>query len=136
MPGMNEGPVIGHYGDHRTVEVWAPARYRTGPLVGAGRWCPIYAPVGQPPVGILYTDDDQVLGFLPADALESPGAAKTAHTVSDALLGAAAVASPVTVVFDHWAQMDGQGLAAGPVAVGDLSELSHPPHEQDGSVTV
>lgn len=112
-----------HYGDHRPQTVWEPTRYRTGPLIGAGRWCPIFAPVDRPAVGVLYTDDAEILGFIPADAQSNANAPAVAHVMQDALLGAAALGTPVSEVFDHWASRDGRGLAAGPVVQGDLRNL-------------
>jgi hypothetical protein len=120
---MPDTPGRMHYGDHRPETEWEPARYRTGPLVGAGRWVHLYAPVDLPPVGTLYTDDDAILGYMPADAMQHPNAPAMAHVVQDALLGAAALGTPASVVFDAWAERDGRGLAAGTVEHGDLRTL-------------
>lgn len=113
----------GHYGDHRPEETWAPSRYLSGPLVGAGRWVQVYAPVGEPSVGTLYTNDDDVLAFMPADAMTNPNAPSMAHVMSDALLGAAALGTPAAEVFDAWAARQGRGLASGPILSGDLRTL-------------
>lgn len=112
-----------HYGDHQAQPVWVPAHYRTGPLVGAGRWVPIYSPVEGPPAGVLYTDDDQVLGFMPVGVMAHPYAPQVTHVVGVGLREAAALGRPVSAVFDAWAQRDGRGLAAGEIVRGDLRDL-------------
>lgn len=112
-----------HYGDHQAQPVWTPEHYRTGPLVGAGRWCHIYAPIDLPPAGVLYTDDDTILGYMPVSAMDHPFAPAVAHLVGGGLRDAAALGRPVSAVFDAWAERDGRGLAAGSVVVGDLRDL-------------
>lgn len=109
----------------RAVPVWEPKRYRSGPLVGAGRWVPIFSPVDRPAVGVLATDDQDLLAFVPFGADEDDQQAMTAQVViRDALLAAAAVGTPVREVFDAWAARDGRGLAAGPVVTGDLRQIA------------
>lgn len=120
---VHEGPVIGHYGDHRAQTVWSPAHYATGPRVGPGRWCRIYAPMIGKPAGVLYTDDRDVLGFIPVAAVKKPNAPHIAHQVGCGLREAAALGRPVSEVFDAWAARAGQGLAAGQVVSGDLRNL-------------
>lgn len=122
-PDEVEGPVPGHYGDHQAETVWAPAHYATGPLEGPGRWIQIFAPIDLPHVGILYTDDDRILGYLPVSALNHSHPPAIASTVGIGLREAAALGRPATAVFDAWAARAGQGLAAGQITTGDLREL-------------
>lgn len=120
---VHEGPVIGHYGDHRAQTVWSPAHYATGPLEGPGRWCRVYAPMIGKPVGVLYTDDVAILGYLPVAAVRRPNSPHIAHVVGVSLLQAAALSRPVSEVFDAWAARAAQGLACGRVISGDLRHL-------------
>lgn len=112
-----------HYGDHQAQARWMPAHYRTGPLIGAGRWLHVFSPITEPYAGILYTDDDEILGFLPASLMDHEQAPHVAHLVGVGLREAAALGRPARDVFDAWAQRDGRGLAAGEIVRGDLRDL-------------
>lgn len=112
-----------HYGDHQAQPVWTPKHYRTGPLVGAGRWLRLYAPIDLPHAGVLYTDDQDILGFIPVNAMAHPYAPAVANIVGIGLREAAALGRPASEVFDAWAERDGRGLAAGEVERGDLRDL-------------
>lgn len=99
------------------------AHYATGPLEGPGRWIQIFAPIDLPHAGILYTDDDTILGYMPVAVMDHPNSPQVAHLVGNGLLQAAALGRPVTAIFDAWAARAGQGLAAGQITIGDLREL-------------
>ena len=103
--------------------MWSPAHYATGPLEGRGRWCTVHAPMLAPSLGILYTNDQDVLGFLPEPAIKRPDAPAISHLIGVGLREAAALGRPVSDVFDAWAARAGQGLACGQVVSGDLRHL-------------
>lgn len=97
--------------------VYEPPRY-TGQPVGPGRYFLLEAPLGIK-VGLVWTNDADGLGFRP---LATERAALITPRIVHAFQQAAAVGTPATVVFDHWAGQVSQGLAAGPVMVGDLEQ--------------
>lgn len=123
-PEFGPGPGR-HYGEFQADEVWAPARYARGPLVGAGRWCDLYRPVGQAPVLVVYTDDKDVLGAL--QYVADPRSVPAVQMFAQVLLAAAHAGTPAREVFETWRSRDGRGLAAGPTRAGDLRTLADDP---------
>lgn len=112
----------GHYGDHQPETVWSPRHY-SADLAGQGRWVDLGRPAARPLVR-LFTDDHDRLGFLYLD--DSDEAATLGDTVGRGLRAAAALGTPTTVVFDHWAETATLALAAGQVRRGALAELVQP----------
>lgn len=103
--------------DLQMETVYAPAFYRDR-MEGPGRWVPLAAH-GEP-LGILWTNDQDGLGFIPttdAGRLRTPEFAQ-------AFSAAKASGAAATDVFNAWADRDGQGLSAGPVTTGDLDTLN------------
>lgn len=110
------------FNDFQAVDVYAPPHYR-GAREGVGRWCWIQKPLGTR-VGILWTDDDDGLGFLPMDADDSPGARHFTPEIITSLQGAKRAGASASVVFDAWAARVTQGLAAEPTeGTDDLAAL-------------
>lgn len=95
---------------------YQPPVYR-GSRHGAGRWCPLYAH-GEP-LGYLWTNDVDGIGFLPTTTAGIVRGAEFAMALSTA----AGHGTPVGEVFDHWAGYASLGLQAGPVVNGDLDTL-------------
>lgn len=96
--------------------VYEPVNY-AGRRTGRGRWFPLFA--AGDPLGYVWTNDADGLGFM---ATTDAGRVRTAELVA-AFQVAAGLGTPATVVFDHWAGLGSLGLAAGPVAEGDLDTL-------------
>lgn len=96
--------------------VYAPEFYPGRPE-GRGRWCLLYAH-GEP-LGYLWTDDDEGLGFR---ASSDAGIQRTPE-FARAFSAARKAGTPAAEVFDAWADRAGLGLSAGPVESGDLNTL-------------
>lgn len=110
-----------HYGDlvlepQRDVKRWDTT------LEGPGRWVALEVPQGSP-VGLLWTDGRDRLGFLPVTPQRNPQAPAFTQTIGDALRGARYAGARAADVFAWWAQRDGQSMAAGNVVEGDLETL-------------
>src|SRR5665648_719677 len=81
---------------------------------GQGRWVCLYRFGG--PIGTLWTDDAQALGFIP-----EPGA--SVALLVNSIGSAHAQGTPPSWVFDDHAAWSGQDHWAGPVERGDLATL-------------
>lgn len=103
-------------GEVQFQAVYQPPVYE-GSRHGAGRWVPLTAH-GEA-LGYLWTNDVDGIGFLPTTTAGIIRGAEFAMSLS----AAAGHGTPVQEVFDHWAEMATQGLAAGQVVQGDLDTL-------------
>jgi hypothetical protein len=110
-----------HYGTIKPETVWAPKRY-DATRQGMGRYFTLRAR-GEV-VGILFTDDKARLGFLPGSG---QAAWRHGSLVREGLLHGAATGATATWVFDWWASLATQNLAADPVQHGPLEALLPPP---------
>jgi len=81
---------------------------------GQGRWVCLHRFGG--PIGTLWTDDAQALGFIP-----EPGASVT--VLVNSICSACALGTPTSWVFDDHAAWSTQDHWAGPVERGDLATL-------------
>jgi hypothetical protein len=97
--------------------VYAPAFYR-GRLTGRGRWVPLYAHGDL--LGVVWTDDDDGLGFLS----QTPAGISRTPELAQAFSRAKAAGTPASDVFDYYASLAGMGLSAGPVESGSLDTLA------------
>jgi hypothetical protein len=85
---------------------------------GQGRWVRLYR-FGSP-IGTLWTDDAQALGFIP-----EPQA--TVALLVNSIRSAYALGTPTSWVFDEHAAWSSQNHWAGPVQSGDLTTLGSGP---------
>lgn len=111
------------YGEPLFRTEWEAPTYPSGPLVGAGRWVTIQAPLGAPAV-LLWTNDQDVLGFRGADLSVNPQGATLNDTLAQALRSAKAAGADVSAVFDYWAGRASLSSGAGPVQSGDLATIT------------
>lgn len=110
-----------HYGDHRPLTV-TPTPTWDSTLEGLGRWTVLASPAGWR-AGVLFTDDQQRLGFIPVGADTNPNAPHLASRLGQALRSAKVDGAPAGQVFDWWAGQAEQALSAGPVVTGSLEQL-------------
>lgn len=96
---------------------YAPAFYRD-PMTGPGRWFVLYA--HGHPLGLIWTNDADGLGFIPAN---DAGIARTPE-LAQAFSRAKAAGTPATDVFAYYADLAGLGLQAGEVRTGTLDTLA------------
>lgn len=101
-------PVVS--GEHDSAPVTRYAQNRFGP----GRWVRLYR-FGDP-IGTLWTDDAQGLGFIP-----EPEA--SVALLINSIGTACALGTPTSWVFDNHAAWSSQNHWAGPVHTGDLATL-------------
>jgi hypothetical protein len=97
-----------HQAEMRPVPRYAQDR------VGQGRWVQLHRFGG--PIGTLWTDDAQALGFIP-----EPGA--SVSLLVNSIRSAYAQGTPTAWVFDDHAAWAAQDHWAGPVQTGDLATL-------------
>ena len=97
-----------HQAEMRPVPRYAQDR------VGQGRWVRLYRFGG--PIGTLWTDDAQALGFIP-----EPGA--SVALLVNSIRSAYALGTPTSWVFDDNAAWASRDHRAGPVERGDLATL-------------
>jgi len=115
-------PPRNHIEDQRLEVVGGWATY-SPVMEGQGRWVLIEAPAGLP-VGTVWTDDRDGLGFLPVPLNEHGGAPAFAAQFRADLLDAWAAGITAATIFDWWAGRASVALAAGQVETGDLTDLA------------
>lgn len=120
---MTEHPPPQNHVEASLAEIVSTDPVYDSAMSGPGRWCVLVAPLGQP-VGTLWTDDKNGLGFVPVRIDQNERAPFLAADIRAAFLMAARYGTPASVVFDAWAARDGQALAARSVESGDLADLA------------
>jgi hypothetical protein len=112
----------GRNADFHAVPVVERANW-PGPRNGAGRYCWLRTPSGR--IGILWTDDDQGLGFMAVSVDRNPMGAIMTPGILSALQDAREAGAEATTVFDAYAERITQGLSADPWhSTTDLASLN------------